>query len=268
MVSTVPTNGPNRLSAGTMMSKFGSCECRRLSFGKAIVLRTHRLLVTAMPTDQSHQSHNASVPYPTIHHFGTEMCTFLFQSGVLWDMEQVHYGICETILLSLINIYLVRHSAEKANQWFTCQTSSSLFNTSQNLHLKIPIEICIIDYNWYPVTFLLNTRILIATIIYIYKPIRPYPSSVVNKSLHQLKSRCNIHYSDVIMSSIASQITSMLIVYSTLCSGTDQRKHQSSASLAFVRGIHRWPVNSPHKGPVTRKMFPFDGLIMICFKMA
>ena len=42
----------------------------------------------------------------------------------------------------------------------------------------------------------------------------------------------------------------------------DQRKHQSSASLAFVRGIHRWPVNSPHKWPVTRKMFPFDDVIV------
>ena len=40
------------------------------------------------------------------------------------------------------------------------------------------------------------------------------------------------------------------------------RKHQSSASLAYVRGIHRWPVNSPHKGPVTREMFPIDGAIM------
>ena len=39
------------------------------------------------------------------------------------------------------------------------------------------------------------------------------------------------------------------------------KKRQSSASLAFVRGIHRWPVNSPHKGPVTRKMFPFDDVI-------
>ena len=42
-----------------------------------------------------------------------------------------------------------------------------------------------------------------------------------------------------------------------------QRKHQSFVSLAFVRGIHRWPVNSPHKGPVTRKMFPFDDVIII-----
>ena len=45
--------------------------------------------------------------------------------------------------------------------------------------------------------------------------------------------------------------------------GTGQRKHQSSASLAFVRGIHRWPVNSLHKWPVTQKMFPFDDVIMI-----
>ena len=43
----------------------------------------------------------------------------------------------------------------------------------------------------------------------------------------------------------------------------DQRKHQSSASLAFVWGIHRWPMNSPQKGPVTRKMFPFDDVIMV-----
>ena len=53
-----------------------------------------------------------------------------------------------------------------------------------------------------------------------------------------------------------------MIVYSTVYSGSDQRKHQSSASLAFVWGIHRWPVNSPHKWPVTRKMFPFDDVIM------
>ena len=63
------------------------------------------------------------------------------------------------------------------------------------------------------------------------------------------------------MGAIASQITSITIVYSTVYSGADQRKHQSSASLAFVRGIHRWPVNSPHKLPVTQKMFPFDDVI-------
>ena len=58
------------------------------------------------------------------------------------------------------------------------------------------------------------------------------------------------------MSVMASQITSLPIVYSTVYSGTDQRKHQSSASLAFCEG------NSPHKGPVTRKKFPFGDVIM------
>ena len=62
-----------------------------------------------------------------------------------------------------------------------------------------------------------------------------------------------LHYSDVIMSTMASQVTSLTIVYTTVYSGADQRKHQSSASLAFVRGIHWWLVNSPHKWPVTRK---------------
>ena len=68
-------------------------------------------------------------------------------------------------------------------------------------------------------------------------------------------------YSDVLMNAMASQITSISIVRPTVCSGAD-KKHQSSVSSAFVRGIHRWPVDSPHKWPVTRKMFPFDDVIM------
>ena len=58
------------------------------------------------------------------------------------------------------------------------------------------------------------------------------------------------------MGAMASQITSLAIVNSTVYSGADQSKHQSSASLAFMWGIHRgnWPV--------TRKMFPFDDVIM------
>ena len=64
------------------------------------------------------------------------------------------------------------------------------------------------------------------------------------------------------MGAMASQITSLTVVYSTVYSDADQRKHQSSASLGFVCGIHRWPVNSPHKWPVRRKLFPFDDVIM------
>ena len=73
-------------------------------------------------------------------------------------------------------------------------------------------------------------------------------------------------YSDVKMGAMASQITGVSIVCSTVCSGVDQhdqRMLQSFASLAFVRGIHRWPVDSPHKGPGTPKMLPFDDVIMI-----
>ena len=66
------------------------------------------------------------------------------------------------------------------------------------------------------------------------------------------------HCCAVIMGAIASQITSLTIVYSTVYSGPDQRNHQSSASLALVRGIYR----SPRKWPVMRKMFPFDDIIM------
>ena len=75
---------------------------------------------------------------------------------------------------------------------------------------------------------------------------------------------CVVHTitGDVMMNTTASQITSLAIVYSIVYLGADQRKHQSSESLAFLRGIHRWPVNSPHKWPVTRKIFPFNDVIM------
>ena len=70
------------------------------------------------------------------------------------------------------------------------------------------------------------------------------------------------HYNDVIMTTVASQITSLTVVYSIVYSGADQRKHQSSASRVFVRGFHqdRWIPRT--KGPVTRKMVPFDDVIM------
>ena len=92
--------------------------------------------------------------------------------------------------------------------------------------------------------------------------LRKYVSKIYVET--HLLSHCGTwpHYNDVIMGAMACQITSLNIVYSTVYSDADQRKHESSASLAFVWRIHRSPVNSPHKGPVTRKMFPFDDVIM------
>ena len=77
-----------------------------------------------------------------------------------------------------------------------------------------------------------------------------------------VRSHQSLHYNDVIMSLMASEITSLTSVCSTVYSGADQRKHQSSVSLASVQGIRRGPVNSSHKGPVARKMFPFDDVFM------
>ena len=82
-------------------------------------------------------------------------------------------------------------------------------------------------------------------------------------SARTIRPSQNNHHNDVIMGVMASQITSLTIVYSTFYTCADQRKYQSSASLAFVWGIHRVPVNSPHKWPVTRKMFPFDDVIIL-----
>ena len=73
------------------------------------------------------------------------------------------------------------------------------------------------------------------------------------------------HYNNVIISVTVSQITRVSIVHWNVCSGTAQRKYQSSVSLAFVRGIHQWPMDSLYKGPAMWKMFPFDDIIITEF---
>ena len=77
-----------------------------------------------------------------------------------------------------------------------------------------------------------------------------------------LADECSLHQSGAIMDAVASQNTGLSIVYSTVYSGVDTRKYQGSTSLPFVRGIRRWPVNCPHRGPVTRKMLLLVNLIM------
>ena len=86
-------------------------------------------------------------------------------------------------------------------------------------------------------------------------------------SVHDFWDVVYMHNRYVIMSTLA-QITGVWIVCPTVCSSRSKKtlNDQCSASLAFVRGIHRWPVDSPHKEPVTRKMFPFDDVIMMNVK--
>ena len=121
------------------------------------------------------------------------------------------------------------------------------------------------SYNWSLVSILspsaLSMKFVFMTVIwqFIFIFILPFWICFISK-------HCCILWFDISLlnfdRTMASQVTSLTIVYSSVNSGTGQRKHQSSASLAFVRGIHRWLLNSPHKGPVTRNMFPFDGVIM------
>ena len=95
--------------------------------------------------------------------------------------------------------------------------------------------------------------------------ISPKSSTVYTLYAHVCLSIGNTccQYNDVTIGAMASQITRLTIVYSAVYSSSDQRKHQSSASLAFVQGFHRGPVNSSHIWPETRKMFSFDDVIMV-----
>ena len=81
------------------------------------------------------------------------------------------------------------------------------------------------------------------------------------KKIKPALTKCS-HYIDVIMITMASRITRLTVGYSIIYSGVDQRKHQCSASLAFVWGIPRGPMNSLHKWPVTQKMLSLDDVIM------
>ena len=90
--------------------------------------------------------------------------------------------------------------------------------------------------------------------------------SYLHNGISNTSKMAYLHYNDVIMSAMGYQITDVSTVCTTGCSGADQRKHQSSGLLAFAKGIHRWPLNSPQIGPLTRKIFSFHDVIMILYQ--
>ena len=108
-------------------------------------------------------------------------------------------------------------------------------------------------------TAMLVTCHSVKSYLSVVSPVQPLP---VHCEVLQRFHFVAPHYCDVMMSAIASQITSLTIVYSTVYSDADQSKHQSSASLAFVRGNSPRTGDSPHKWSVTRKVFLFDDVIM------
>ena len=132
-----------------------------------------------------------------------------------------------------------RYCERCANKWWCASKHTGLLNKCLGKWYQLP----------YLAVPLISARV-------------PLISTRVSAHWHQDNLTITIHYDDVIMTMLASQITSLTVVYSIVYSGVNQRKHQSSASLAFVRESHRGPVNFLHKWPVTRKMFPFDDVIM------
>ena len=154
-------------------------------------------------------------------------------------------------------IRLARWWSKRKNTYAQKSASSDLFATRDIMRYFTV-------FAWWPAQMQLLWYPMI-----LFKSLFHYWRLVVGRwNLHVIRVACHwdtcivVHYGDVIMGAIASQIANLTIVYSTFYSDADQRKHQSSASLTFVRGIHRGPVNSPHKWPVTRKMYPFDDVIM------
>ena len=150
---------------------------------------------------------------------------------------------------------------------------SELFNLNQFLSWllqyvflnAIPLPMMCGHYRWCIKTWAKLVARLI--MLFLYNMINRSHICIISITYHWITYYPYVgaepHYSDVTMSANVSQITGVSIVYWTVCSGGDQRQHQSSASLAFVKGCHRSTVKSPHKGPATRKMFPFDDVIML-----
>ena len=135
-------------------------------------------------------------------------------------------------------------------KWTLCwQCSHTLISLHQHLN-NLPDEYMLITTH--SGTHLASSHCVALSKSY---PIRSYQTSLF-PALYRTESK-TFHYHNIIISAMASQFTSDSSDCSTVCSDAEQRNHQSSAPLAFVRGIHRWPVNSAHNEPVTLKLFPF-----------
>ena len=139
----------------------------------------------------------------------------------------------------------------------------NIFNTMS--HIQHPLHHHYHHRLW-PLTSITNIIIITVTIMVFVISLSILQWIILQYRLWVPSFWVCAHYNDVIISTIAFQIISLTIIYSIVFSDADQRKYPSSASLAFVWGIHRGPPNSPHKWPVTRKMFPFDDVIMKVFK--
>ena len=171
--------------------------------------------------------------------------------STLWDMEQVHSGICE--LRQLVHVCVIFSGwLEPLLERIALNPNTSVcpvietiddttFTPRESHFVQMGGFYWDLTFNWFePGKAKLDMRKSSADVL----------MQVTHWGiLTPLMQHLSQYYSDVIMSAMVSQLTSLTIIYSTVYSGAGQRKFQSSASLAFVRGIHRWPVNSLHNSP-------------------
>ena len=189
-------------------------------------------------------------------HYCTAFLSWDFSSRGLESISRVY---CRSYVLKFSNwVYIISMAVSMINIRVATPFSRHISMHHFNLH-ETYLRWYRMQYHviWYEIsTRHINTCYIVMTIGIVLSLVR-------DCGLRVLFDILMYHYADVIMTILASLITSLTVVYAIVYSDVNQRKHQSSASLAFVREIHRGPVNFPHKWPVTRKMFPFDDVIMI-----
>ena len=125
------------------------------------------------------------------------------------------FELCSVLLWCVLDDFIYIHQGHGTGTWITKRLSE--------MQMKQPSMILIVTT-------------LVSTEKTHNKTARVYHTVCYFFTMHRHIAQ---HYGDVIMSTVASWITSLTIVFSTVYSGADKRKHQSSSSLAFVRWIHR-----------------------------
>ena len=142
-----------------------------------------------------------------------------------------HINLCSLHWLSMLpsNLYSILTHETSSQEWSALMCNKSFAYLLVTSCSECPTNFT--EQNWFYCQWFCVTN------YYILKPSDDEFTSTEQKKIFQF-----LHCNDVIMSTMASRITSRTIVYSIVYSGADQRKHQVSASLASVWGIHRWPV--------------------------
>ena len=164
--------------------------------------------------------------------FNIKMASYQYRKSHCWDKTVIrssylHNGISYTGKMT--SLYWIR------DQWFSTQTGCNVESGHFSFFMLTGTS------HWTNNWSVRDLRSHVVMLMWCHCNMKFYENLFHTTSLSDLPP----HYSDVMTGAMVYQITSLTIVYSGVYSGADKKKHQSSASLAFVWGIHWWPVNSP-----------------------